>query len=210
MKKICLVLAIMLTLGISVNAEEGYTPGVNSYTNSMTNGVKTVIIYKGSDSNAVSSEDIYYIEQTDEVGGFSNLEMLLKRDAPAGEYTMAVEGGATAKFTISDAHAYVSGGTEVEFLDAQLQSDSTDYSVAFGIRTSVLFENASLTMVIGDKSYTTDLIGENSIIEWRNTEVYTDEDGKAMFAVQINNVPAGNISTNEDGTVIPNFKLYTK
>jgi len=53
MKTICLmlILALMFILGISVNAEAGYTPGINSYTDSMTDGEKTAFIYKGSEQS---------------------------------------------------------------------------------------------------------------------------------------------------------------
>ena len=212
MKKIylSLILALIFILGISVNAEEGYTPGANTYTDSMTDSAKTVIIYKGTAESDITSESLYYIDQCDEAEGFSNLEMLMKLDAPAGEYTVVVEGGATKKFTISKAEAFVSGATEPEFLGAEQKSDGS-YSVAYGFKASlVLSDVSSLTMVMGDKAYSTDLFGKDSIIAWNNLEVYTDENGNIMFAIQIDGVDADYITTDEAGNITPEFSLYVK
>ena len=209
MKKIylSLILALIFILGISVNAEEGYTPGANTYTDSMTDSAKTVIIYKGTAESDITSESLYYIDQCDEAEGFSNLEMLMKLDAPAGEYTVVVEGGATKKFTISKAEAFVSGATEPEFLGAEQKSDGS-YSVAYGFKASlVLSDVSSLTMVMGDKAYSTKLFGADSIINWGNLNVYPDENGNIMFAIQIDGVDAKHI-TEETGT--PDFELYIK
>ena len=212
MKKICLmlILALMFILGISVNAEAGYTPGINSYTDSMTDGAKTAFIYKGTTESDITPESLYYIDQSNDAVGFSNLEMLMKLDAPAGEYTVVVEGGATKKFTISKAEAFVSGATEPEFLGAEQKSDGS-YSVAYGFKASlVLSDVSSLTMVMGDTAYLTDLFGKNSIIAWNNLEVYTDENGNIMFAIQIDGVDADYITTDEAGNITPEFSLYVK
>ena len=211
---LALTLALICILGVTVNAEEGnYAPGENSYTNSITEGAKTVLIYKGSNVGDVTGENIYYIDQTNDTEGFANLEMLMKRDAPAGEYTVVVDGGNTAKFTISDAQAFVSGATKVKFLGAQLQSDSS-YSVAYGIDVKNSYSATSkLTMIIGEKAYTMDMFGDASIIEWVNGMTYTEnEQGEKelMFAIQIDGVGEEYITKDESGNVMPGFDLYFK
>ena len=202
-----LILALMCIFGATVNAEDGYTPGINSYANSITDGVKTVFIYKGSEQSDITDENIYYVEQANDLEGFSNLQMLMKLDAPAGEYTMVVEGGNQTTFSISEAQAFVSGAGELEFLGAEKQSDGS-YSVAYGFKASlVLSDVSSLTMVMGDKAYSTKLFGADSIINWGNLNVYPDENGNIMFAIQIDGVDAEYI-TEETGT--PDFALYVK
>ena len=63
-------------------------------------------------------------------------------------------------------------------------------------------------MIEGDNAYTTDLCGENSIINWDKGYVY-NEDGNLMLAIQIDNI-GSEYMTNKDETMIPNFKLYVK
>jgi len=207
MKKIYLglILALMFILSISVNAEVGYTPGENSYANGITTGAQTVIIYKGTADGTMG--DIYYIDQCDDVDGFSNLKMLMKLDAPAGEYTVATNKGKTT-FEISEAQAFISGATEMEFLGAEKCGDS--YSVAFGFEAQLshITASASLTMIMDDNAYTTDLCSENSIINWENGYTY-DQNGKLMLAIQLDNVGAEYMADKE-GTMIPSFKLYVK
>ena len=208
MKKLYLVLTVILmsVFGMTINGEAGYNPSLNSYTNSITEGAKTVFIYRDSEDSDIARENIYYIDQTNDAEGFSNLEMLMKIDAPAGEYTVEVEGGEKTTFTISEAEAFVSGGTEPEFLGAEKKSDGS-YSVAYGFKASlVLSDVSSLTMVMGNTAYTTKLFGDDSIISWNNLKVYT-EGGKLMFAIQIDGVDAEYI-TEESGT--PEFSLYAK
>lgn len=207
MKKIYLALisALMFILSISVNAEVGYTPGENSYANGITTGAQTVIIYKGTADGTMG--DIYYIDQCDDVDGFSNLKMLMKLDAPAGEYTVATNKGKTT-FEISKAEAFVSGAEELEFLGAQKRGDS--YSVAFGFEAQLshVTASATLTMIMGDGAYTTDLCGENSIINWEAGHVY-NEGEKLMLAIQMDNV-GEEYMTEKDGEKVPNFQLYIK
>ena len=216
MKKIylTLILALMSVCGVTAYAEEGgYTPGVNSYTNSITEGAKSVIIYRGADNSEITSKTIYYIGQTNDVEGFSNLEMMMKLDAPAGEYTVVVSGGNKTTFTISDAEAFVSGATKMKFLGAQKQNDLS-YSVAFGFGVKSSYSSTSkLTMIIGDKAYTTDLFGDSSIIDWIVGLTYTEnEQGKKelMFATQIDGVSDEYITVDESGDITPNFTLYFK
>jgi len=199
--------SFMFIFSISINAEDGYTPGRNLYTNSDVNGARTVFIYKGTAESEMTSENIYYINQCDEAEGFSDLKMAMKLDAPAGVYTVATDKGKTT-FEISDAQAFVSGAAEVEFLGAQKKSE-TSYSAAFGLQTETLLTNAStLTMVIGDKAYTTDLIGENSIINWGAGYIY-NEGTSPMFAIQIDGIGSEYI-TETEGSLTPNFNLYVK
>ena len=107
----------------------------------------------------------------------------------------------------SSAVAFVSGATEPEFLGAEQKSDGS-YSVAYGFKASlVLSDVSSLTMVMGDKAYSTKLFGADSIINWGNLNVYPDENGNIMFAIQIDGVDAEYI-TEETGT--PDFALYVK
>ena len=212
MKKLYLVLTVILmsVFGMTINGEAGYNPSLNSYTNSITEGAKTVFIYKGSEQSDITKENVYYVDQTNFTEGFSNLEMMMKIGAPAGEYTVVVEGGATKKFTISKAEAFVSGATEPEFLGAEQKSDGS-YSVAYGFKASlVLSDVSSLTMVMGDAAYSTDLFGENSIINWGKLNVYPDENGNIMFAIQIDGVDVDYITTDEAGNITPEFSLYVK
>ena len=211
MKKIylALIMALMYILGVTASAEEsGYTPGVNSYTSSTLEGAKSVIIYKGADRSDIRSENIYYIDQADRAEGFANLELLMKLDAPAGTYTVVVDGMDAPTFTISDAEAYVSGAEEVEFLGAEKQSDNS-YSVGFGINAEgLLTTKTELVMVIGENAYITDLFGDNSIIKWGGA--YPDPvDGKLMFAIQIDGVSAEHI-IDESGNITPDLALYSK
>lgn len=208
--KICLamILALMFMFSISVNAEGSYAPGTNSYTNSISEGAKTVIIYKGTAESDITGENIYYINQCDNEGGFTSLEMMMKADAPAGTYTVLTNGGNSATFTISPAQAVEASATEMEFLGAELTDDDS-YSAAFGFNAAALLTDASkISMVIDDKAYTTDLFGENSIINWGAAFAYTE--GEAlMFAIQIEGIGA-EYMTGEGEDLAPNFKLYFK
>ena len=209
MKKIysTLVLAFMLIFSISVNAEDGYTPERNLYTNSDTNGAQTVIIYKGTSESDIIPENIYYLDQCNEAEGFSNLKMGLKMDASAGVYTVATDTGKTT-FEISNAQAAISGAEKIEFLGAQKMGEAS-YSAAFGLKAETLLSNASaLIMVMGDKAYKTDLMGENSIIRWENGYTYTEGEN-LMFAIQIDGIGSEYI-TETDGTLNTNFNLYVK
>ncbi len=97
---------------------------------------------------------------------------------------------------------------EMELLRAQLKNDGT-YSAAFALRAEELLTNAStLTMVIGDKAYATDLYGENSIINWADGYVYTEGEN-LMFAITIDGIGEEYI-TEQEGVLTPNFKLYVK
>jgi len=204
-KYFVLILAFLLNINI-VNAESGYVPGKNIYVGS--DGAKSVIIYKGTDTTNVTSEDIYYVDQSKSAEGFSNLEMAMKLDAPAGVYTVVVNGGNKTIFTISEAEASVSGASEVAFLGAQKKSESS-YSAAFGIIITDLRANVStLTLLMNDKAYITDLFGENSIINWKSGTAHI-EDGCFMIAIQIDGIGT-DYFTEENGTVVPNFKLYVK
>ena len=210
MKKIylALILAFMFIFNTSVYAEEGYTPGKNSYINSaMSEGAKIVVVYKGEEKSDITSENIYYINQSDDAEGFSNLEMLMRLDAPAGVYTVLTDIGTTT-FEISDAQAAVSGAAEIDFIGAKLNGDGT-YSAAFGFNAEVLLSDVSaLTMVNGDKAYTTAMFGENSIINWGSGYIY-NEGENTMFAIQIDGIGA-EYFTNENETLVPNFDLYVK
>jgi len=207
-----LILALMCIFSVTVNAEGGgYNPGANSYTNSITEGAKTVIIYKGEDFSTITGDDIYYIDQSNEENGFSNLEMLMRLDAPAGTYTVAVEGGNKTTFEISDAQSAVSGANKMTFLGVQQQSDSS-YSVAFGFGVKSFYNTASkLSMIIGDKAYSTDMFGETSIIDWGSLGVqYTQNEqgeNEFMFAIQVDGVGADYINTE---SLTPKFELYFK
>lgn len=208
MKKIylALILVFMFIFSVSVNAEEGYAPGINSYTDSITDGASTVVIYRGT-ADINGAADIYYIDQCDDANGFSNLKMLMKLNAPAGVYTVATNKGKTT-FEISKAQAFVSGAEEMEFLGAQKRGDT--YSVAFGFEAQLshVTASAALTMIMGDGAYTTDLCGENSIINWEAGYVY-NEGEKLMLAIQIDNVGEEDM-TEKDGEKVPNFQLYVK
>ena len=211
MKKtyLALILALMFIFSISVSAEAGYAPGINSYADSsVTDGAKTVVIYKGTVESDLKTENIYYIDQCADAAGFSNLNMLMKLGAPAGTYTVATDNGTTT-FEISEAEAFVSGAIGMEFLGAEKQDDSS-YSVAFGFEASLslINQSASLTMVMGENAYTTDLCGENSIINWGKGYVY-NEGEKLMLAIQMDNVDE-NYMTEVGGEKVPNFQLYIK
>ena len=213
MKKVyqALIFSLLFMLSIGINAEAGYVAGENSYTDSDINGAHTVVIYRGTDS--MIPENIFYANQSAGAGGFSDLKMLMKLNAPAGEYTVKMNSGisTTSKtFEISDAQAYVSGGKAVEFLDVESTGEGV-YSVAFGLSPAVLFSGVSkLVMVIDNdnKAYSTDLVGEDSIINWKSGTIHL-QDGYFMFAIQIDNVDAEYI-TNNGGTYTPKFSLFVK
>jgi len=210
MKRIYLtmILALMFMFSISVNAEGSYAPVNNSYTNSMSDGAKTVIIYKGTAESDITGENIYYINQCDNEGGFTSLEMMMKADAPAGTYTVLTNGGNSATFTISPAQAVEASATEMESLGGVLTDDDS-YSAAFGFNASALLTDASqISMVIGDMAYTTDLFGESSIINWGAAFAYTEEE-TLKFAIQIDGI-GSEYMTGEGENLTPNFKLYFK
>ena len=101
------------------------------------------------------------------------------------------------------------GEEELEFLGADKKGENS-YSAAFGLKPSVLLSDvSSLTMIIGDKMYKTDLFGENSIIDWNNSEIYT-EGGKLMLAILIDGVDAQYVKTDESGNIAPDFMLYVE
>jgi len=101
----------------------------------------------------------------------------------------------------------------MRFLGAQKQSDSS-YSVAFGLGAKNSYsETPKLTMVMGDKAYTTDMTGDSSIINWLVGPMFTEnEQGKKelMFAIQIDGVGENYVTTDESGSATPNFALYFK
>ncbi len=207
-----LSLAMICMNSVFAIAETGnYTAGRNSYTDSITDGAQTVIIYKGGQNDAITADNIYYMNQAVSESGFSNLEMMMKLDAPAGEYTLVTgTDGKMTTFTISQAQSVIVGSEELDFLGVG-EKDST-YSVAYVANTkSSLTEDSKIHMLYGEKLYTTNLYGEHSIINWIFDPVfYTDVQGeqRSIFAIQINGVSGDYVSVGEDGSVTPKFKLY--
>ena len=220
MKKVCLMLVLTLALmcmqGVIAGADAGdYTAGINSYANSTSDGARTVLIYKGGIADEITPDNIYYIAQNDSDYGFSNLEMMMKRDdLTEGDYTFVTDkDGKIANFTISKIQTVVLGYDVLKDLGAVKNKDGT-YSAAFGISTkTVLKDDAKLSMIFGDNLYTTDLFGENSIIEWKfGPIVYRDTQGeqRTMFAVQIDGINPENVTVDENGNATPKFSLYLK
>ena len=196
-------------------AENGqYTAGVNSYTNILSDGAKTVLIYKGGKDDPVTAENIYYINQDDSEYGFSKLEMMMKRDAPAGVYTFLTDkDGASTTFEISNAQANVSGGEEIKCLGTLSKNADSTYSAAFGINTEyTLTEDAKISMLIGDKLYTISLFDSDSIIKWICSPLSFDLQGeqRTTFALMIDGISNDYVSTDSNETATPKFKLYLK
>lgn len=218
MKKISLMLILILAMtcvgsSLAVADTGHYTAGVNSYSNDSSHGARTVLIYKGGSEDAINASNIYYIDQTYSEYGFSDLEMMMKRDVPAGFYTLVTDkGGRVATFEISKAQARVAGNEEMKYLGAKKNQDGETYCVAFGISTkSSLTNESKLSMLLDDKFYTGNLFGDNSIVEWQFGPIsYKDTQGaeRAMFAIQFNGVSAEYVSEDGNGNVTPNFKLY--
>lgn len=219
MKKVCFALILSLAMmcmysAVAVAQTGQYNAGVNSYTNSVSDGAKTVLIYKGGVNDPVTAENIYYINQDDSELGFSKLEMMMKRNAPDGEYTLATDrGGKIATFNISKAQAAIVGYEQMKCLGASMKGET--YSVAFGISTkSLLTDNSQLSMLIDDKLYTTDLYGEGSIVKWIFGPIFTTDaqgEQRSVFAVQIDGVGKDHVTVDaETESVTPNFGLYLK
>jgi len=218
MKKVCLALILSLAtmcMCTSISAAEDttghYSAGVNSYTNNATSEAKTVMIYKIEDSNVITPNNIYYINQDDSENGFSNLEMMMKRDAPAGKYALVTNnGGKVATFEISKAAKMVMGNKEMKCLNVIKKGNS--YCAAFGISTNSTFTNeAKISMIIGDNLYTIDLTEDNSIIQWLigpSSDTNEPITGKAIFAIQINGIGEDYVSDDGNGNITPKFNLY--
>jgi len=154
MKKIFLILTLIIACfgSTSVLASE-YAPEDNSYTNDKIKGSKTVLIYKGDSSEGLLSENIYYIDQCNEVGGFSSFKALLKNNIEEGTYTVVTNGGnIVATFTVSDAQLAVFGSTKLEYLDSK-QTSAGRYCAAYGFNAEGITEETQLMMVLGDKAY---------------------------------------------------------
>lgn len=219
MKKFCFALILSLTMicmhsAIAVAQEGQYTAGVNSYTNSISDGANTVMIYQGVKGDPVTADNIYYINQDDSGSGFSKLVMMMKRNAPAGTYTLITDrSNEGVTFEISKAQAAVVGNEEMKCLGVSEKGET--YSVAFGISTkSLLTKDSQLSMLLGENLYTTDLDGENSIVKWVFGPIFTtDAQGvqRSVFAIQIDGVGEEYVTTDvETGNLTPNFSLYLK
>ena len=220
MRKICLALilslATMCVCSVVAGAEETsghYKAGVNSYSNDATSGAQTVMIYKVTENGSISAENIYYINQNDNDTGFSNLEMLMKRDAPEGDYALVTNKGKVATFTITKSEAAIVGSREMKCLNV-IQKEGS-YCAAYGISTnSMLTENAKLSMIVDgkdDKLYSINLNESNSIIQWLIGPVSSTQEnitGKAIFAIQINGISNDYVTEDENGNITPKFNLY--
>ena len=66
----------------------------------------------------------------------------------------------------------------------------------------------SILLIVSFLSYTTDLFGENSIINWGAAFAYTENE-TLKFAIQIEGIGA-EYMTGEGENLAPNFKLYFK
>jgi len=216
MKKVCFVLilsmAIMCMYSVMAIAQtDGYAAGVSSYTNSMSDGARTVLIFKGEQNENINGDDIYYIDQDDSGYGFSNLEMMMKRNAPAGVYTVVTDkDGKIATFEISKAQTMVEGNEEMKCLGVSQNQKDLTYSAAYVISTnSLLTENSKISMILGENLYTIDLLGQKSIVKWMFGPVTTTNaqgEKQTTFAIQINGISEDAIK-DENGNVTP-FKLY--
>lgn len=174
MRKILLsaALAAICTMGMTAMASETtvtgtYIPGVNNYRSEGTAGSKTIIIYKVNETNTITGEDIFYVDQADtESGTFgTNVEALMKSGATAGEYVVATNEGETT-FVISEGAAAVEGCTPTTKYDAVQHSDNVEYySVPFIMEVDVAKFNAfkSVKSRVGDVVYSADI---KSAIEW--------------------------------------------
>ena len=213
MKKLLLVssLAIMCVLGVSAAAEGVYTAGESSYADSVVNGTNTVVIFKGSSISDLKDENIYYVDQSDVDGGFTNFEALLRANTPAGDYIVATNGNdQAAKFTVTEGQARISGLESMNFLDAQKQSnDENYYSVGFTLISKDGFATDSkLVMYYDDKTYETDMFGDNSIITWGENGIKMPNiEGYTRCAIQLDYVDPEYMTVTETAAT-PNFTMY--
>lgn len=216
MKKLLFVLTLstLCILGTTAMAEGNYTAGESSYADSVVDGAKTVVIYKGETTDAITDENIYYIDQNDTEGGFSNFRALLKVNTPEGTYQVVTnDPQKAATFTVSEGEAAVSGATKMGFLGLEKQEDGT-YSVGYSILVDNGFlETSTITMLLGDTAYTTNLFGGN-IVRWdigNGFEASSPRDvnieGTMTCAIQIDYVDASCIEGSGD-TATPNFDMY--
>lgn len=216
MKKLLFVstLSMMCILGTTAMAEGAYTAGESSYADSVVDGAKTVVIYKGETTDAITDENIYYIDECNTEGGFSNFRALLKVNTPAGTYQVVTDDDAkAATFTVTDGEAAVSGATEMGFLGLEKQEDGT-YSVGYSITVEDGFlETSTITMLLGDTAYTTNLFGGN-VVRWDIGNGYeassprgVNIEGTMKCAIQIDYVDAAYVTVSDD-TVTPNFDMY--
>jgi len=153
MKKIFLILTLMACFSSTSVLANEYAPGENSYTNAAVNGARTVLVYKGDLSGGLSAENIYYIDQCEDAGGFSNFKALLKNDIEEGTYTVVTNGGNNvATFKVSAAQEAVSGSTKLEYLGSKSTS-AGKYCAAYGFDAEGITGDTQLMMILGDKAY---------------------------------------------------------
>lgn len=202
------VLAAMCLLGTTAMAEGVYTPGEHTYSNSIVDGARTVIIYNG---DTPSSDNIYYIYQCDDINGFSGFKAFLKMNAPAGEYTVRTNvAEKNAKFQITAAEVAVEGSTEMEFLDAELNDAADAYSVGYQVVAHSGFnESSKVIMILDEKAYITDLVGNNSIINWNGNVSSVEGDGQVVFEIHLDGVEQSYI-TQDGGKLTPSFRMFFK
>ena len=215
MKKLLLVssIAIMCLLGISAAAEGTYTAGESSYTDSVVDNSKTVVVFKGSSISDLKDENIYYIDQSDADSGFAGFRALLKANTPAGDYIVATDSNdEAAKFTVTEGQSRISGLDGMDFLDAQKQSnDENYYSVGFTLISKDGFtENSKLVMYYNDTTYETPMFGDKSVITWGESGTKLPNiEGKTVCAIQFDYVNP-EYMTVTDAAATPNFTMYFK
>ena len=213
MKKLLLVssIAIMCLLGISAAAEGTYTAGESSYTDSVVNNSKTVVVFKGSSISDLKDENIYYIDQSDADSGFAGFRALLKANTPAGDYIVATDSNdEAAKFTVTEGQSRISGLDGMDFLDAQKQSnDENYYSVGFTLISKDGFtENSKLVMYYNDTTYETAMFGDSGVISWGdNGTKMPNIEGFMKCAIQFDYVNP-EYMTETDNAATPNFTMY--
>lgn len=216
MKKLLFVstLSMMCILGTTAMAEGNYTAGESSYADSVVNGAKTVVIYKGETTDAITDENIYYIDENNAEGGFSGFRALLKVNTPAGKYQVVTNDPAkAATFTVSEGEAAVSGATEMSFLGLEKQADGT-YSVGYSITVDDGFlQTSTITMLLGNTAYTTNLFG-GDVVRWDIGNGYEASsprginiEGTMKCAIQIDYVDAQYMTISGD-TATPKFDMY--
>ena len=203
MRKILLsaALAAICTMGMTAMASEttvndGYNPGVNSYDASMASTAQTIIIYKGTEADSITGENIYYVDQSADNTGFGTaVTALMKANPTEGTYTVAVNGGNSTTFTISNGDAAVAGCVPTERIGSEKSVEAyggEEYcSVGFKFTvTGVQFNSFEQIKSLVRAEEGTDWVATSAAesIEWDETPAI-DGTTSVQCAIQVDWVP---------------------
>ena len=205
MRKILLsaALAAICTMGMTAMASEtaatvagDYVAGDNNYNATAgTADAKTIIIYQGEASSDITGDKIYYVDQAAGDSFGSEVLALMKANPPAGTYTVAVNGGKSTTFTISNGDAAVAGCVPTERIGSEKAVEAyggEEYcSVGFKFTvTGVQFNSFEQIKSLVRAEEGTDWVATSAAesIEWDETPAI-DGTTSVQCAIQVDCVP---------------------